>query len=216
MQRIEKSGYCHTNLLTYSILSTLEDILGSNGLVTLLRYAGLDEYINNIPPRNLDDGADVADTSSLFQAVEEIYGVHGGHALLTRAGRKSFESYSENTIPLMKSLGMVQQLLPNEKNIKLAIDYSLKLLTGKGNQQLTSTDTGDYLVYQIENCSACFGRPKTDHTVCHITVGAIQGILRWACNGEDRQVVESLCIAKGDPCCEFHVSKEAIISSKVE
>jgi predicted hydrocarbon binding protein len=214
MQRIEKSGFRHSNLLTYSILSTLEDILGSNGLTTLLRYASLDEYITHIPPANLDEGADFADTSTLFQAVEEIYGIRGGHALLARAGRKGLDAYREKFGPMMTFLDMEIKLIPREKRTKHGLDFLLKLITRTGEQRLSSSDDGDELIYQIANCSASYGRPATDHPVCHIIVGAMQGILHWVTGGEEHQVVESCCAAKGDTFCEFHVSKVAIISSK--
>lgn len=77
-------------------------------------------------------------------------------------------------------------------------------------------EDGEDLIYQISNCAACYGRPKTGHPVCHMTVGALQAIMKWATGGEDHQVIEKLCLAKGDSCCEFHVSKKEIISSKVE
>jgi len=213
MQRIEKSGYFHSNLLTFSMLSTLRDILGDNGLVSLLRYANTEELIGILPPKDLDDGVDFADMTSVFQAVEEIYGVRGGHALLTRCGRKTFTAYSENHPTLKNFLTLELNLVPQEKRVKHGIDFTLEMLTRTGTQQLTCIDSGEDLVYQIENNSACFGRPKTDHVVCHMTVGEIQGILHWASSGEERQVVESLCAARGDPYCEFHVSKDTIISS---
>lgn len=213
MQRIGKSGYYHSNLLTFSMLSTLKDILGDHGLVALMRYANVEELMGVVPPKNLDDGVDFADMSSIFQAVEEIYGVRGGHALLTRCGRKTFDAYRENHTPLMNFLAEDLKLVPHERRVKHGIDFTLLLLTRTGTQQLTCLDTGMDLVYQIENNSACYGRSNTDHAVCHMTVGEIQGILHCASNGEDRQVVESLCAAKGDPYCEFHVSNNPIISS---
>ena len=213
MQRIEKSGYYHSNLLTFSMLSTLKDILGDNGLVALLRYANLEELIGVMPPKNLNDGVDFADMSSIFQAVEEIYGIRGGHALLTRCGRKSFDAYRENFAPLMNFLTLELKLVPHDKKVKHGIDFTLKLITHTGTQHLTCLESDIDLVYQIENNAACYGRPRTDHAVCHMTVGAIQGIMLWASSGEDRQVIESLCAAKGDPYCEFHVSKVPIISS---
>ncbi len=216
MQRIAKSGFQHSNLLTYSILITLDDILGTNGLSSLLNYAGLIEYINNYPPTNLDNGPDFADTSSLFQAVEEIYGLRGGHALLTRAGRKGLDAYREKFGPMMTFLDLEIKLVPHEKRTKHGLDFLMKLLTRTGNQHFTSVELDNELIYQITNCSACYGRPTTDHPVCHITVGALQGILHWVTGGEDRQVVESLCIAKGDPYCEFHISIEPIISYKAD
>jgi predicted hydrocarbon binding protein len=216
MQRIEKSGYCHSNLLTFSIMSTLKDILGDHGLAALLRYANVDELIGVMPPKNLEDGVDFADMSSIFQAVEEIYGVRGGHALISRCGRKSFDIYRENFAPLMSFLTLELKLVPHEKKVKHGIDFTLKLITRTGEQHLNCLETENELVYQIENNSACYGRPRTDHTVCHMTVGAIQGIMHWASGGEDRQVIEHLCAAKGDPNCEFRVSKEPIISTKAE
>ncbi len=213
MQRIEKSGYFHSNLLTFSMLSTLKDILGDHGLSALMRYANVEELMGVELPKNLEDGVDFADMSSIFQAVEEIYGVRGGHALLTRCGRKTFEAYQENHTPLMNFLTMELKSVPQEERVKYGIDYTLKLLTSTGAQHLICLDSEEDLVYQVENNSACYGRSNAGHAVCHLTVGEIQGILHFASSGEDRQVVESLCAAKGDPYCEFHVSNDPIISS---
>jgi hypothetical protein len=49
MQCIEKSDFYHSNLLTFSELSTLKDKLGGNSLVAHLRYANIGELIGVMP-----------------------------------------------------------------------------------------------------------------------------------------------------------------------
>lgn len=213
MQRIEKTGYQHSNLLVYSILTTLDDILGTNGLTTILKYAGLTEYINNYPPPNLTPGPDFADTTSLFIAVEDIYGARGSHALLVRAGKKGLEAYREKFGPMMSFVELELKLVPRDKWTKHALDFLMKLLTRTGNQKFSSFEAGNELIYQVSNCASCFGRPQTDHAVCYMTVGALQGILHWVSSGHDFQIKESLCIAKGDPFCEYRISTVPNIST---
>lgn len=214
MQRIEKSGYHHSILLMSAILTALDDIIGAKGLSAVLKYANMDEYINNYPLPNRNEGSDFADMSSLFQAVEEIYGMRGSRVLLTRAGRKGLDAYREKLGSMMTFLELEVRLLPHGKRIKHSIDFLMKLLAKTGNQHFTLLDQDDELIYQITNCSACYGRPRTDHSVCYMTVGAMQGIINWVTGGEDHQVVENLCIAKGDPYCEFHISCKPFISTK--
>ncbi len=93
--------------------------------------------------------------------------------------------------------------------------FHKKLLTRTGGQHFTSVEQDDELIYQIKNCSACYVYPTTDPPICHMTVGALQDILQWVPGGEEHQVLESLCIAKGDPFCEFPISPVPIISSRV-
>jgi predicted hydrocarbon binding protein len=215
MQRIEQSGFKYPNLVVNVILLTFNDILGKNGLATALKYAGLDEYINNYPESNLEPGGDFAEMSSLFQAIEEIYGARGSHALLTRVGRMTLASYRNKFAPMMAFFELELKLMSNEKKIKHALDYVMKMLTRTGNQEVVSSEDGAELVYQISKCSTCFGRPRVDHPVCHMTVGLMQEILHWVTDGQDFQVKEILCIAKGDPFCEFRVATNPIISIKV-
>lgn len=211
MQRIEKSGYHHSNLLTYSILATLKNILGPNGLATLLRYGGLHEYVNNMPPADGAEGADFADLSTLFQAVDEIYGYRGGHALLTLAGRISLDTYKEKSDPMLNFLDQEINAVPQEQRAKHGLDFLMKLLTQTGNQSYTSFEEGNEMVYQMSNCSVCFGRPKNNHTTCHLTIGAMQGILQRVTGREEHQVVESLCVSKGDPYCEFRITIQGAV-----
>ncbi|MBN2256642.1 MAG: hypothetical protein JW704_02310 [Anaerolineaceae bacterium] len=214
MQRIEKSGFQYPNLIVNSILFTFEDVLGLNGLNTALKFAGLSELVNNYPDSNLEFGADFADISSLFQSIEEIYGIRGSHALLTRAGRRILVSYRDKFAPLMTFYSLELKPLSHEERIKHGLDYIIKMLTQTGNQEVSSFDTKDAIIYQITNCSICFGRPKVDHAVCHMTAGIIQEALNWVSEGKEYQVLETACMAKGDPYCEFRISKESVISSK--
>ena len=114
----------------------------------------------------------------------------------------------------MKFFEFELKLLSEDKKIKHALDYIIKMMTRTGNQEVNSFEEGSELIFQITNCSTCYGRSRVDHPVCHINVGVIKEILHWVTGGQDFQVKETLCIAKGDPFCEYRVLSEPIISIK--
>ncbi|MCO6442685.1 MAG: 4-vinyl reductase, partial [Anaerolineae bacterium] len=74
----DKSGYYYPNKFAKIILESMEDVMGTNGLNTVLNRAGLQNYVGNYPPDNLEKGFDFADFSSLTEALEDMYGARGG------------------------------------------------------------------------------------------------------------------------------------------
>jgi predicted hydrocarbon binding protein len=64
-------------------------------------------------------------------------------------------------------------------------------------------------VYIIERCPVCWGR-HADAPVCYAALGIIQEGLNWGTGGMKFKTTEVTCIAKGDPSCNFVISKSPI------
>ena len=54
MNPIQKSGLYYPNKFGLIIIKSLEDVMGKNGLNAILNLAGLNYYIENYPPDNLE------------------------------------------------------------------------------------------------------------------------------------------------------------------
>jgi len=70
-----------------SCIDTIADIIGENGRNSILRYAGLEEYITNPPAYNME--AIVAPNSIVtrfFKALRDIMGDRGYDTIMFRAG----------------------------------------------------------------------------------------------------------------------------------
>jgi hypothetical protein len=87
MEPIPKSGLYYPNKMARLALKALEDVMGKNGLNAILNLANLTTLIDNYPPDNLGREFDFADFSSIYGALEEMYGrVRPGAGDARRAG----------------------------------------------------------------------------------------------------------------------------------
>ncbi len=59
--KIPPSGLYYPNKIGLLALRAFEDVMGKNGLHSILNLAGLSEYINNYPPDNLAREFDFSD-----------------------------------------------------------------------------------------------------------------------------------------------------------
>jgi hypothetical protein len=96
MSPVQKAGLYYPNKFGLITIKSLEEVMGKNGLNAILNLAGLNHYIENYPPDNLDKGFDFAELSAIGLALEEMYGPRGGRGLALRAGRATFSDALKN------------------------------------------------------------------------------------------------------------------------
>ncbi|MFN2152356.1 MAG: 4-vinyl reductase, partial [Anaerolineales bacterium] len=78
------------NALVRQALISVQEVMGENGLNTVLRTSGLERYIGNFPPNDLEPAIQTSDYARLNEAIEEFYG-RGGRGMLRRVGKASFQ-----------------------------------------------------------------------------------------------------------------------------
>ena len=84
------SGYYYPNKMGRILLVAMEEVMGRNGLNALLNLTSMQQFIDTLPPDNLERGFDFANISNLNQGLDEIYGPRGGRGLALRGGRAIF------------------------------------------------------------------------------------------------------------------------------
>lgn len=191
------------NTLMRQALVAVEEVMGKNGLNAVLRMSGLGQYVDNLPPDDLEPSVKSSDYAHLNEAVESFYG-RGGRGILRRIGRASFQYALREQSALLGLAGVALKLLPQRQRVRFILN-SLANALKKTNPQVR-IDVGEAdgkFVYVAHTCSVCYGR-QSDKPICHLYVGSIGEAVQWA-TGQSHQVRETQCMAKGDPYCRFEV-----------
>ncbi|MBN1372129.1 MAG: 4-vinyl reductase [Anaerolineaceae bacterium] len=209
MEPIPKSGLYYPNKIARLALTALEEVMGKNGLNAILNLAGLAYLIDNYPSDNLDRKFDFADFSALNGALEEMYGPRGGRGLALRAGRAVFMEGLRNFGALAGAGDLAFKVLPLPAKLRIGIPAMAKIFSTTSDQLSTVAEKDDHYLYSIHRCPCCHGR-HTDKPACFMATGLLQEGLKWVSGGKEFRVIETACIAVGDPTCDFAIYKEPI------
>jgi predicted hydrocarbon binding protein len=210
MSPIPKAGLYSPSKCGLILIKARAEVMGKNGLNAILNLAGLNNYIDNYPPDNLEKSFDFADVSSINIALEEMYGPRGGRGLALRAGRSTFADALKNFGALAGAGDLAFKVLPLQAKMRIGIPAMAKIFTQVSDQHSTVEEHENEFVYTIHKCPVCWGRTGVDKPACFIAVGLLQEGLKWVSGGNEFRVNESKCLALGDPVCEFIIQKEPI------
>lgn len=206
---LEPSGLYYPNRIARAFFAAMDDVMGQNGLSTLLHLADMENYLQELPPDDLQRQFDFAGIASLNNALEEMYGARGGRGMALRIGQSSFARGVKGfgamraiDDPAFRALAMTKR-----------IDYGLRglaaVLTNFSDQTSTVQVENNTLSFISDVTPFSWGR-IADKPVCHMMVGMILECLRWSSNGYEFYVREVSCRACGDDQCVFRVNKSAI------
>ena len=193
------------NALVRQALTSAQEVMGENGLNAVLRTSGLERFIGNFPPDNLEPSIQASQYAKLNEAIEAFYG-RGGRGMLRRIGKASFQYAVREQAALLGIAGIALKLLPEKQRIKFILNSMAGALK-KSNPQVEAwlDDSGERLAYMESTCGICYGR-ESAIPICHLYVGSITEAVLWA-SGKEHQIIETHCLAKGDPYCRFEVGE---------
>jgi predicted hydrocarbon binding protein len=207
MKKIPASGHFNTNKFARIYLESVQEIIGSNGLRSILNYAHLPEFGKELPPDNLEREFDFSNFSMINQALEEIYGERGGRGLSLRIGRTTFDDVLKDYGAFAGVGEMAFKILPMQKKISFGLNAMARVFSEKSDQLSSLEEAEDHFLYKIERCPACWGRTSESHPVCYYMVGLLKEGLHWVSGGKEFSVTETKCKSLGDEVCEFEILK---------
>jgi hypothetical protein len=193
------------NSLVRQALTSAQEVMGDNGLNTVLRTCGLERYIGNFPPNDLEPSIQASQYAKFNEAIEAFYG-RGGKGILRRIGKASFQYGVREQSALLGVAGVALKLLPERQRIKFilnAVADALKKTNPAVDARLD--DSGDRLAYVESTCAICKDR-HSQTPICHLYVGSLGEAVLWA-TGREFEITETHCVAKGDPYCRFEVGE---------
>jgi len=198
-------GMMIVNALVRQALTSAQEVMGENGLNAVLRTSGLEKFIGNFPPDNLEPSIEASQYAKLNEAIEAFYG-RGGRGMLRRIGKASFQYAVREQAALLGIAGVALKLLPEKQRIKFILNSMANALK-KSNPQIEAwvDDKGERLAYMESTCAICFDRHSAD-PICHLYAGSIGEAVQWA-TGKEYKIIETHCLAKGDPYCRFEIGE---------
>lgn len=193
------------NALVRQALTSAQEVMGENGLNAVLRTSGLERFIGNFPPDNLEPAISASEYAKLNEAIEAFYG-RGGRGMLRRIGKASFQYAVREQAALLGIAGVALKLLPERQRIKFILNSMAGALK-KSNPQVQAwlDDSGERIAYIESTCAVCYGRHSND-SICHLYAGSIGEAVQWA-TGKEFKIIETHCLAKGDEYCRFEIGE---------
>lgn len=193
------------NSLVRQALTSAREVMGDNGLNAVLRTSGLERFIDNVPPDNLEPSIQTSQYARLNQAIEEFYG-RAGKGMLRRIGKASFQYGVREQAALLGVAGVAIKLLPERQRIKFILNGMSNALK-KSNPQVNAwlDDSGDRLAYVDATCAICHSR-HAETPICYLYLGSVSEAVTWA-TSKEHEIVETHCLAKGDSYCRFEVGE---------
>jgi predicted hydrocarbon binding protein len=199
------------NFLMKVWLETIENVVGENGLKSILHYAHLEKYIDNFPPDNGKLETPTKDAQALFQSLSDIFGQKGKRGLLLRAGREFARLGVDGRSGIARALEFASRLVPEITKMRLVLEKIVtqyeKMYTFDGNgshASLKEEESCFFLTFEDYFESSDI---ESDIPVCNVNVGMLQYIMEWI-TGHPHRVEEVKCRAMGDPADVFKIWKE--------
>lgn len=193
------------NSLVRQALISAQEVMGDNGLNAVLRASRLERFIDNFPPSNLEPAIQTSQYARLNQAIEEFYG-RAGKGMLRRIGKASFQYGVREQAALLGVAGVALKFLPERQRIKFILSGVVDALK-KSNAQVDAwvDESGNRLAYVDATCAICHSR-QAQTPICYLYLGSLGEAVKWA-TGKEHDVIETHCMAKGDPYCRFEIGE---------
>ena len=201
----EPEEWRFTNALMRQAILAIGEVMGEQGLKVVLRQAGLERYVDELPPNNLEQGVSTVAYAALNQAVEEFYG-RAGKGMLQRIGRASFRYGVEEQATLMGVAGAALKVMPQKTRVRFILTQMAKsLMEVNAETHIAVEETEEGFVFADFTCGVCCCR-QAGHPICHLYIGSIGEAVKWA-TGRDYEVREIECRAVGAEACRFLVAE---------
>jgi predicted hydrocarbon binding protein len=200
------------NFLMRTYLETIQTVLGSNGLKSILNYSHLEKYIDSLPPDNNELEIPVEEVQALFRSITELFGGKGARGLQLRVGREISHTALEGRPGIAKAMKLAVKLVPEATKMRFALE---KLVEEAGKSYETQLDVPPVELKEEADAFFIIHRVRfesegitSETPVCNVFVGMIQYFMEWI-TGHLHDVEELECKAMGHPADVFRVSKAA-------
>jgi len=191
-------------------LETVENVVGSNGLKSILNYAQLKHFIDSFPPDNDNQEIPLEDLRKFYLALHDLFGQKGARSLQLRIGREFVRIGTEKRPTLAKALKLSTRLVPETKRIQLALQkyadvYDERQPSLTYHPRIEVKEEDEYFLLIDKDNFESEGL-SSEVPVCNTCVGRLQYIMEWI-TGHPHKIEEIECRAMGHPFDIFRISK---------
>ena len=196
------------NSIMRLMLTSLEATLGKNGYYAVLRMAGLDPYIDALPPDNHNLDTPGENLSALYHGILSMYGEGSARGLFRRCG-VVFGKAAVKRRPSAALLRPMLRVLPVQRRSRALLDAVIDEANRMRGERLhTWQDDLDHYTITFRDCLQCASLHPAE-PICFTIVGVFETTLKWG-TGRDFAVREVRCRARGDEACVFEIGKQPL------
>ena len=193
-------------------LETIQHIVGSNGLKSILNYAHLEKYIDNFPPDNDRVEVPLEDLKIMCHSLLEIFGPRGARSLQLRIGRENVRRGLQKRPQMARAIQLACHFMPETKKMRIALEKLVETSKHRYTSEVYEPDDRielreeeDYFII-IEREAWESEDVISQNPVCDIYAGTIEALMEWV-TGHLHEVKEVECRAMGHPCDVFRITK---------
>ena len=203
-------GSALTHLAYRSCLDALEDVLGTNGKNSVLRFANLEEMIKNPPDYDPDARVKHEETTKLFSGVREILGNAGYGVVMQKGSLVMVENVVSHSEPLQTLINA--DINPVEK-LKVAYKAYLTIAGYDPEKVMEHLPEQNEIVIHRSDCTECddlIRSTDTPNGIHRPSCSFIRGCLAEIGNCFNKEievsVVEEACRLIGDDECRYRAT----------
>ncbi len=198
------------NLVMRANLETLKNITGPNGLRSVLNYAGLQKYLDSLPPDNDEREIPVEDLRRLNRSLIELFGGKGARALQLRFGREFACTAIGKRPGIEKAVKLAARFLPETKKMRFVLEKWGEEIEKREPSQVHKPrvevqENKDYFIFIDKDQYSSEGI-TSETPACHGYVGILEYLMEWI-TGHVHEVEEIECRSMGDSADVFRIAK---------
>ncbi|MBU7016249.1 MAG: hypothetical protein HXS44_01975 [Theionarchaea archaeon] len=193
-------------------LETIQYIVGSNGLKSILNYAHLEKYIDSFPPDNDMVEVPLEDLRIMCHSLLEILGPGGARSLQLLIGRENVRRGLLKRPQIAKAIRLACHFVPETKKMRVALEKLIETSKQRYTSEVYEPHERIELLEE-KDCFIIIERESwesedvfSQNPVCDIYVGTIEALIEWV-TGHLHEVKEVECRAVGHPCDVFRIAK---------
>jgi len=143
-------SFFYPNRMGRIILLSMEEVMGRNGVIAILKLASLFSLLDNYPEDSADRAFPFSTVSSMTEMLEQVYGPHGGRGLALRIGRACFNSGVRQYGAQIGITEMAFRLLPLPVKISAGAKALAELFNNYTDQKVRVVEDNGLLFWHID------------------------------------------------------------------
>ena len=199
---MEMSGYYLPNKFVAVLLQALDELMGTNGLHSLLNAASLKDWIQAPPAMDDKQEVDFSQFTRLSRTLEDLYGEKGSQSLMRRANKIAFQQVWSLHPKLSTAYEPEFQSLDLSTRVKRGLSAFAQALS-ESSDILADMKNGDPdFSFILERCPYCWN-VTSEKPQCYAFYGLLESALGLFAPDTSIEIIESTCIGTGEAACEF-------------
>ena len=195
-----------TNTAIRTMLLGVREIVGENGLKTILNRSGIPVRADDLPPNNMDESrVKISDCAKYENTIRDISGEKGARAILFSVGAAQALAGIEENQELAEATLKAFEGMENTERIRIVLTTAAAGVSEQIGTEIIVTEDGDSFLYEDKVCNHCFGM-SVDRPVCHMARGFVYALVRWATGNDEYEAVQTTCAGMGDASCTIRVN----------